>query len=338
VDIEVILDARARASDLAALAQLAERQGIGGVWVSSLNDSRDPFTNLSIAAANTHAVRMGPIAVNPYDMHPLRIAAALLSLNEIASGRARLVLGGGGEALEALGLKPLRRVRAVRECVQILKSAARGEQIDFEGQIYTVRNCRFGWLEAPAPPIYVGAGQEQMLRMAAQVSDGIMMSDMPPGLAARTLALLDQCLAESGRTRPAFRTSAFTAWHVYADADRARREARRWLLLRGIFRPWLLEDFLDPADAALVMRSRPAFFKAFVAGSPDVEGVPEPVLDAMVDNLTICGSLDRLDQALEKLAKLRAAGLGGLALRLYADPADSIRLIGEQVLPAFART
>ncbi len=36
---------------------------------------------------------------------------------------------------------------------------------------------------------------------------------------------------------------------------------------------------------------------------------------------------------IDKLRKLRDAGLGSVALRLYADPAASIRLIGEQLVP-----
>jgi 5,10-methylenetetrahydromethanopterin reductase len=334
--IEVILDTRARAADLAELGRIAERHGIGGVWVSSLNDSRDAFTNFAPLALATSGVRMGPIAINPFDTHPLKIAAGLLTLNEIARGRARIVIGGGGEALQALGIRPARRVRAVAECVEIVKAASTGQAVNYEGQIYQVRNCRFGWIEATAPPVYVGAGQEQMLRMAARAADGIMMSDMPPGPARRTLAMLDGFLAGHGKSRPEFWTSVFTAWHVYPEAAAARREAKRWLLLRGIFRPWLLAEFLDEADRKLVLASQPAFLRAFMAGSHEVEGVPDPVLDALVDHVTICGATDQLQPVIAKLRHLQDAGLGSVALRLYADPAASIRLIGERIVPELA--
>jgi hypothetical protein len=126
----------------------------------------------------------------------------------------------------------------------------------------------------------------------------------------------------------------FTAWHVYPDREQALREGRRWLLLRGIFRPWLLEEFLAPDDVALVMASQAAFARAFAAGSHEVEGVPDRVLDALVENVTVAGSPDNLEPVLAKLRHLKSAGLAGVALRLYADPAASIRLIGEQILPA----
>jgi alkanesulfonate monooxygenase SsuD/methylene tetrahydromethanopterin reductase-like flavin-dependent oxidoreductase (luciferase family) len=334
MQIDVILDSRARAQDLAELGQLAERNGIAGAWVSSLYDSRDPFANLMLLAQATTSLRLGPIAVNPFDTHPLRIAAAFLTLNELARGRARIVVGGGGEALEALGLAPHRRVRAVRECVEIIRAAGSGQPVNFEGELYRVSGCRFGWLEAPPPPVYVGAGQEQMLRMAAAVADGIMMSDVPPEPAAHVINTLDGGLRAAARSRDAFWTSVFTAWHVGADEAAARREAKRWLFLRGIFRPWLLAEFLDPEDVQLVMTSRDAFARAFAAGSDVVEGVPDAVLDLLVDHVTLCATPQSLDRVVTKLADLRDAGLGGVALRLYANPAESIRLIGERIVPA----
>jgi len=350
MQIDVILDTRAKAQDLARLGQLAERHGIGGVWVSSLNDSRDPFTNLSVLAQATSRITLGPIAVNPFDTHPFKLAAAFFTLNELARGRARIVIGGGGEALAALGLAPQRRVRAVRECVGIVRRAGSGEMVTFEGELYQVRGCRLGWIEAPVPPIYVGAGQPQMLRMAAAVADGIMMSDVPPAPAREVIATLDAALGQAGRSREgnadaapgagavpgndSFRTSVFTAWHVYADEAEARREAKRWLLLRGIFRPWLLAAFLEPADVQLVMASRAAFARAFAAGSDVVEGVPDRILDALVDNVTLCATPRGIDKIITKLRALRDAGLGAVALRLYANPAESIRLIGERVVGA----
>ncbi|MCL4790787.1 MAG: LLM class flavin-dependent oxidoreductase [Gammaproteobacteria bacterium] len=332
--IDVILDARARARELAELGQLAENCGINGVWVSSLLDSRDPFANMALLAQATSRIRLGPIAVNPFDTHPVKIASALLTLNEMSAGRAQIVIGGGGEALQALDIRPERRVRAVRECVEIIRAAASGERISYAGELFRVRNLQLRWLESAPPAICVGASQQQMLRMAAACADGIMMSDMPPGPASQAIATLDAALAEHGRQRPGFTTNVFTAWHVYPDRQQARQEARRWLLLRGIFRPWLLAEFLDPADVDLVMASEAAFAKAFAAGSHLVDGVPDRVLDRMVDKLTVSGSPDDLEPVIDKLRKLRDAGLGSVALRLYADPATSIRLIGDRVVPA----
>ncbi len=336
MQIDVILDTRAKPQELAELGRLAERYGLHGVWVSSLLDGRDPFANLALLAANSSRIRLGPIAVNPFDTHPVKIAAALLTLNEMSGGRAQIVIGGGGEALQSLDIRPERRVRAVRECVEIIRAAASGERITYAGELYRVKNLQLRWIEAAAPRILVGASQSQMLRMAAGCADGIMMSDMPPLPATAAISTLDAALASRGRQRPDFCTTVFTAWHVYADRQQALQEARRWLLLRGIFRPWLLAGFLAPDDVALVMASQAAFARAFAAGSHVVDGVPDRILDALVDNVTISGTPDNLEPVLAKLQHLKAAGLGGVALRLYADPAASIRLIGQRIIPALA--
>ena len=73
---------------------------------------------------------------------------------------------------------------------------------------------------------------------------------------------------------------------------------------------------------------------AFRNGSADVRGVPDAVLDALVDNVTFCASTDDLGGKIEKLEAFADAGLGAISLRLYADPAASIRLLGERVMPA----
>jgi 5,10-methylenetetrahydromethanopterin reductase len=334
MEIDVILDTRASADQLAELGQIAEKNGIRGVWVSSLLDSRDPFTNLSVLAQSTTRLNLGPVAVNPYDMHPVRIASALLTLNELADGRARIVIGGGGEALDSLGIKPQRRVRVVAECVEIIKAAASGQPVSHVGEIFQVSNLRLNWLQADPPPIYVGASMQQMLGMSARVADGIMMSDMPPPAASHAVATLDRALEKNARSRSKFPTNCFAAWHVYDDAEQARQEARQWLVLRGIFRPWLLREFLAEDDVELVMRSGAAFWKAFNAQAHIVEGVPDSVLDALVENLTFTASVEDLDRKLEKLHEYASSGLSGISLRLYQDPAASIRLLGERVVPA----
>lgn len=336
MDIDVILESKQPAASLSALGELAEQHGIRAVWVSSLLDSRDPYANFSVLAQRSTRVRMGPIAVNPFDTHPARIAAGILTLNELCGGRAQIVIGGGGEALAALGIQPARRVRAVSECVQIIQGVASCERFSFDGELYKVHGYQMQWANAASPRIYIGANGPQMLRMAARHSDGIMLSDMPAVLLPEAVEQIDAGLAAAGRSRTGFPLSNFMAWHVYETREQAHREARQWLLLRGLFRPAILSTFLKPADVNLVMASKAAFIDAFKQRSPDVEGVPDQLLDMLVSNLTLAGTVAELDTKIQKLENLASAGLTEVALRLYHDPAASIRLLGERVVPALA--
>ena len=111
--INLIFEPNSAPERFAELAQLAESYGIEGIWVSNMHDGRDPFVNFVPLALETQRIRMGPIAVSPFELHPQKMAHALLTLNELAQGRAQLVVGGGGGTAEALGHKPRRIVRAV---------------------------------------------------------------------------------------------------------------------------------------------------------------------------------------------------------------------------------
>ena len=45
-----------------------------------VHDGRDPFVNFVDAARATSKIRMGPVAVSPYELHPIKIGNALLTL------------------------------------------------------------------------------------------------------------------------------------------------------------------------------------------------------------------------------------------------------------------
>ncbi len=64
MEIDLILDARLRDMELAELGGLAEGLGFTVIWVSSLLDGRDPFTNMGLLARSTDRISMGPIAAN----------------------------------------------------------------------------------------------------------------------------------------------------------------------------------------------------------------------------------------------------------------------------------
>jgi 5,10-methylenetetrahydromethanopterin reductase len=333
MNIDLILDARADADELAELGVLAEQLGFSGIWVSSLLDGRDPFANMSVLARATQTISLGPIAINPWDMHPVRISGALHTLNELSNGRARVVIGGGGEALAALNLQPHRRVRAVHECVELIKLASHGERFDYVGQLYQARGYGLGWLKAAAPKVYVGANMDQMLRMAGRVADGIMLSDLPPKLARQAIAKARKAAADNDRDPAELWFSSFTAWHVYADEEHARQEAKRWLLLRGLFRPWVLQEFLNPDEVATVMASQASFVKAFSQKTHVIPGVPESITDKLVEALTLTAARNNIAALVEELQLYREAGLSSVSLRLYEQPAESMRLIAQCVLP-----
>jgi alkanesulfonate monooxygenase SsuD/methylene tetrahydromethanopterin reductase-like flavin-dependent oxidoreductase (luciferase family) len=323
----------------AELGRLAESLGFGCVWTANHVASPDPFMAFMPLAAESDRITMGPVAVSPFEIHPVKIANQLLTLNEYAGGRARVVIGGGGGAVIAMGLKPDRRtmmprmVRAVREAVEMVQGAASGELLNYAGEVFSISGYQATWAKQPAPPIYVAATKPQMLRMAAGVGDGIMLSDA-------TLPRVRECIDQirvgakrAGRSFAELRLNNLYTWHVKKDRNAAMAEARAKLFVRGMLEAWYVSPFLTPAEVEFVDANLGAFAQAYIRNTPEIEGVPDQLVEQLVHNLTFCGDFDDIDKFVAQLIEFRDAGLNEFAIRLYAEPENSMRVIAERVMP-----
>jgi len=84
------------AAEFLRLGRLAEELGFDAVWTANHVDARDPFLAFSLLAQQSSRLRLGRIAISPDELYPVKMANSLLALNEIAGGRANIVVGGGG--------------------------------------------------------------------------------------------------------------------------------------------------------------------------------------------------------------------------------------------------
>jgi alkanesulfonate monooxygenase SsuD/methylene tetrahydromethanopterin reductase-like flavin-dependent oxidoreductase (luciferase family) len=340
--VDIALEPVYSASELAELAKLAEEQGIATLWVTNDPQARDLFMLYMKAAEVTRRVRLGVMAVSPFEVHPIKLAGALQTLNEISKGRASLVVGGGGAILANTRLDLSRRVRAVRECIDILQGTNAERPLNYDGEIYPVWNFRPDWAVEPRPHVLAGANADQMLRMSARRADGIHMSDMPLPLVPDVIAKVAGALETHGRSADGFEINNFWAFHVKPDRVEAELEARSRLILRGMLNEMYIAPFLDKQDVELVRANIPSFYKpfyereAFRAGGGKFENVPEPIVETLVENLTLTAATSELDDRLDVLEQFAAAGLTHVTLGLHDDAADTIRLIGERVVPALA--
>jgi alkanesulfonate monooxygenase SsuD/methylene tetrahydromethanopterin reductase-like flavin-dependent oxidoreductase (luciferase family) len=319
---------------MAELGQLAERYGIAGVWVSNHLGSRDPFVNFVPLAERTTRLTMGPTALSPFEVHPAKMGNLLFTLNEISEGRAHVAIGGGGGTIEAMNIKPVRMVRAVRECIEMLRLGTSGKAGSYKGELFQMQWVDWSWAKAKPAALYVAANGPQMLKMAARCGDGIMVSDFTPSRIRWAREIIDPVLAERGRNIADFPLLNFWAWHVKETREAAHREARTYLMARGtIWEPYI-HDVVSAEEAAVVKKHYPAFVRAYQKRSPDIDGVPAALVEKIVDRGVSASALSDIDREIAKLQALRDAGLTGVALCLYNDPEFSVRVIGERVIPA----
>ena len=191
------------------------------------------------------------------------------------------------------------------------------------------------WLIAGLPIIVVAASRAKMLKMATKIADGIMMSDVTLPLMEESIGAINEGLALHNRPPDSFHINNLYAWHIKKEKEAARDEAKRKIWVRGLLQRWYLEPFLDQKDCDLVQSKMDGFAKSYFMNSPVVDGIPDSLMDALVDNITLTGDLDDIDKQIEILKEFEAGGFTEFGFRLYEDPAESIKLIGERIVPEF---
>lgn len=335
VKIDIILEPDVTPAQITELGLLAESHDINRIWVQNYSAARDCFLSLVPLALASTRIGIGVMVVSPWEMHPLKMANALLTLNEYSKGRAALCVGGGAEWNGVMAVPITRRVRAVRETTELLKKAC-GERVvkNYQGEMYKASHFSAAWASDVPPLIYTGAGQEQMIRMSATRADGIVLSDAVPKFAAAAMGFVRESLPDREASAGPFRVSNFWAWHVKADRQAALKEARRELIIRSWLSPHHIGSLMSEEDCRYIQAHKAAFIAAWRDRSGDIKGVPQRIIDALIEGITTTGDLGEMDRHIDQLRQFRDAGLHELALRLHDDPADAIAVIGRQLMPA----
>src|SRR5881296_1338898 len=335
--VGLVLDGRRSAAEIAELAQLAEAYGFSCVWLSGGARTKDHFVRLAAAASATRRIKLGPIAVSPFEMHPVHIGLALLTLDEIAPGRACLVLGAGGDLAATLDPPKRGRVEAVEECLDILRAQAAGGEINYAGKHYRVTRLFSPWSRVVMDRLYLGANRPRMLRLGARKADGVMVTDMPLARLGPLIVSIRAELAEANRDPRTFAVSNWFVWNVQETRAEAERLARRQL---G-FRLYYIRDVassigLDEAEARELARRRPDMLRAVFQGT-EPWSPPAHVADLLIEQLTLTSDLRGLDRCVERLVEFERLGLSEIALAPHGDPVSAIKLIGTAVIPTVDR-
>jgi len=172
----IAMDGRAPIASIAAQAQAAEEGGASTLWIACHLFLRDPVTTAALALAATKKIRIALMAMSPYSTHPVYIAMAAASLEEMYPGRVILCLGAGAPAdLAAAGIDSPRPLVTIAEAVNICRQLFSGEMAGFEGQAFKVSGRRLanGGRDIP---IVVAASRPNMLKLAGRDSDGVLIS------------------------------------------------------------------------------------------------------------------------------------------------------------------
>jgi len=209
-----------------------EDAGLDGVGVHDHPHSgRDVYVTLGLAAARTRRLRLYPATSSPAVRHPLLLASAAHSLEEIAPGRACLTVAPGFLAVRSIG-RPRARVAEMREAVLDLRRLLAGETVTFGTTASRLRN-----VSARPTPVYLLAAGPRMVELAGEVADGaLMLVGLHRDAIAAARRHLETGARRAGRSLNGFRTIFIVPIAIEESVEEARRWAQRWF---APGHPWL---------------------------------------------------------------------------------------------------
>src|SRR5262245_60804160 len=185
----------------------AERLGVDTVW-SHESWGLDAATPLAFVAARTSRIRLGSGIMQVGTRTPALVAMTAMSLASMSGGRFILGLGvSGPQVIEGWhGIRFERPLQRLREIVEIVRLACRGERVSYQGKIYQLplpggegKALRSGARPQPDVPIYLATLSPASLEMTGEIADGWVGTSFMPEHAAIFFEPLAAGAARAGR-------------------------------------------------------------------------------------------------------------------------------------------
>jgi len=302
-----------RVADLAARAEAA---GFDAVLASCHYNNRDPFVALSRIAAATEDVAVGPAAANPYDTHPVKLASAVATVDEVSDGRGVFgVAAGDRSTLANLGYESERPLRRVLESFKVAQRLWDGETVSHDGT-FEATDAALNY-DAGDIPVYVGAQGPHMVRMSAKHADGVLLNASHPDDFAWAADRVAEGLAERPDERGEFDFTAYASVSVAEREDAAREAARPPVafIVGGAAPPVLSRHDIDADLAAEIGATIEAgeFREAFGMVTP-----------AMIDAFSVAGTEETVAERLAEILSYADGVVAGAPLGPDLETAVSL--------------
>ena len=245
-------------------ARYAEEKGFDAVWQADSRLVRDAIVPMSAFAAVTSDIKIGSGVVDCWTRNPARLAATFSTLDDLAPGRIILGIGAWWDPLASkVGITRDKPLRAMREIITAVRALLNNETVTMNGTFVQLDGVELDYVyqerRAKQVPIYLGATGMQMMELAGEIADGVVLNYL---------------------VSPEYNKTAIEA--LARGADKA---GRRW---EDIDRPQLVvcsvhEDRATALDMARLMVTQ------YLGQQPHImkaSGVPQSLLDKVGEVLT----------------------------------------------------
>jgi probable F420-dependent oxidoreductase len=282
-------------------AAAADRAGFDAVWTSELYNRSATVTVAACATATT-ACSLGTGILYGVGRSPLMLAAEARDLDELSRGRFVLGIGNGTRRMISDwhgldGDAPAVRMEELVPLVRRIWNLGDGP-IRHDGRFYRLRIAALEGLAGEPVrdiPIYAAAVNPRMVEAAGRVADGLLGHTLftPRYIEEVVRPALHRGAQRAERDTGAVRLATYTLAACAQDEEVARREAAAMIAFYGSVKSYagLFEICGFGAEA---QRIREAF------AARDVEAMVAAVTDAMVDELSVAGTPDQVNDRLRR--------------------------------------
>ena len=274
-------------NDVRELAVLADELGYSSLAMGE-SWGEDAFTSLAQLAAVTSRIRIGTSIVPVFARSPANLAMTALNMDLMSEGRFFLGLGASGKLVveDLHGEKFSKPLSRMREYIDIIRKALRGERLDHDGEFYRTQRFRIRFQPYRQDmPIYIASLSSASLRLTGELADGWLPIFLVPTRMDAAMADLKAGAESAGRSLGDIaispQVSAYVTDDVPAARDRERPHIAFYIGGMGVFYHRYMHriGFGEEAD-----RIREAYL------ARDRDGAARLVTDEMVDAMSIIGS------------------------------------------------
>jgi len=307
----------------------AERLGVDRIW-SAEAWGADAVTILAFLAARTTRIVLGCGIMQISARVPAMTAMTALSLNRLAKGRFILGLGvSGPQVVEGLhGASYAAPLTRLKETVEIVRMAFRGEKIRFEGKFHELprpggQGKAIRLAHEPADiPIFLATLGPKSLEYTGAAADGWLGTSFSPDHPDALLAPIRKGARAAGRNPGELDLHATCAVEIGDNVEEMIDSRRPGVAFQmGAMGSASTNFYNDAFRRAGFTDDAKAIQRLWIDGKRDEAARRVP--DAMV---TQFGAIGTPDMVRDRFRVYRDAGIGSLGLR-FADTSARIETL-----------
>ena len=290
-----------------AYVRQAEAKGFSAVWQADSRLVRDAVVPMAAFAAGTDRIRVGSGVIDIWTRNPARLASSFSTLDDLAPGRIICGLGAWWDPLAArVGIDRAKPLRAMREVVTAVRGLLANETVTMAGHHVHLDGVELDYVyqerRPKAVPIYIGATGMQMMELAGEIADGVVLNYLvEPAYNRAAMAALATGAAKAGRTAADLDRPQLMICSVDRDR-RAALDSARLLVTQYLGQqPHLMQASGVPQD----LLDEIAKVMTWPATHDEVETASRLVPDDVVQRCTASGEPD---EVVAKVEEYVAAG------------------------------